>query len=90
MQSTETIQEEQPRKTCSECWEKHHCRKGYFHTEQAFDECCIECDKPGIGSKDFQGGSGNCPLLCLPCAIIADLFCCIPITFGYYTVEKPN
>ena len=60
------------------CWEKHHPRLGYFYTERGFDDCCGSngtCDKPGIGSKDFQGGDCACPLLCTPFNLIADIIC---------------
>ena len=75
--------------TCK-CWENHHCRKGYFYTDQAIDTCCIECDRPGIGSKDFQGGNCKCTICCIPFTLIIDIICCIPITFGYLVVENPN
>ena len=56
--------------------EKHHCRVGYFYTFKAFHECGRICDRP------------HCIVCCIPCAIIADIFCCIPITFGCWVVEK--
>lgn len=76
-----------------DCWEKHHPRWGYFYTEKGCDDCFGSngtCDKPGIGSKDFQGGDCDCPLCCTPFNLIADIICCIPITFGCWTVEKSN
>ena len=68
-------------------------RCGYFYTEKGCDDCFGSngtCDKPGIGSKDFQGGDCDCPLCCTPFNLIADIICCIPITFGCWTVEKSN
>ena len=86
---TNTITEQPKGCFCSDCWKKHHCRVGYFYTNQAIDEQCIECEKPGIGSKEFQGGSCNCPMCCIPCTLVADIICCLPITFGCHTVKKP-
>jgi len=70
-------------KGCKNSCSNHYPRCGPFYTCLAFDACCLACDKPGIGSKDFQGGNlGDCPLICIPCTIVADIFCCIPIIFG--------
>jgi len=80
-------------KCMNECWEKHHPRFGYFYTEKGYDDCCGPygtCDNPGIGSKDFQGGDCHYPLCCTPFNLIADIICCIPITFGCWKVEKSN
>jgi len=70
--------------SCSKCWDKHHPRFGPFYSCLAFEACCEACDKPGIGSKDFKGGNcdEDCPLMCLPCYIVADTLCFCPITFG--------
>lgn len=86
-----TSNEKQCCNSCKNCWKNHHPRIGYFYTTKACDKCMEVCDRPGIGSKDFQGGkSDECPLCCLPCTIIADILCCIPITFGCFTVENNN
>ena len=79
-----SVVEEQPTQSCFKgCWDNHHPRCGPFFSVLAFDACCVACDKPGIGSKDFQGGNcGDCPLLCLPCYIVIDTLCFIPIVFG--------
>ena len=70
--------------SCSKCWDNHHPICGPFYSCLAFDACCMACDKPGIGSKDFQGGNceKDCPLICLPCYIVVDTLCFIPIIFG--------
>ena len=49
---------------------------GYFYTCKAYHECGRMCDRP------------HCFIYFIPCAIIADVFCCIPITIGYWVVEK--
>ena len=79
--------------SCLECWGKHHPRQPYFYTIKGFDDCFGEdgtCDNPGLGSKDFQGDNCECPVFCTPCNLIADIICCFPIIFGFWTVEKSN
>ena len=68
------MNQEQPINKVNE--KKHHCRIGYFYTCKAYHECGRMCDRP------------HCIICCIPCAIIADVFCCIPITFGFWVVEK--
>ena len=68
----------------------HSC---YTHTQQSMDNCCIGCNKAGIGSKQHdpsQNSCKDCGLCCLPCALVLDILCCIPIIFGCYTVYKPE
>ena len=64
----------------------------YTHTEKVYDLCCIGCDKPGLGSVDHDPGDNSCndcALLCLPCALILDFFCYIPMCLNKYTVTRP-
>ncbi len=83
--TTDTISE-QPK---SSCFKKHYPRVPYTYTQEAFDNCCEECDRPGIGSSHFQGGSmSQCPLCCIPCTLIGDLVLCIPRIFGYCALER--
>ena len=75
------------------CCQEHYPRKPYFHVEQQFDYCCIGCDKPGVGSMEHNPGNnscGDCALIFCPCALLMDIICCIPIVFGYWTVQNPN
>ena len=74
------------------CCDKHYPRCPYTHTEQACDYCCIGCDKPGIGAADHNPGdnsNSDCALCCLPCTIIADILCFIPMCLGCYNLDKP-
>lgn len=78
---------------CQKCCENHYPRCPYTHTEQAFDYCCIGCDKPGIGAQDhdpYNNSGSDCALLSLPCTLVADIVCCPFIMFGYYNVTNPN
>ena len=76
--------------------EKNKCcikpKYPYTFTEQACDYCCIGCDKPGIGSPKHDPGDNrcsDCALCCIPCTLVFDVICCIPMTFGCYELEKP-
>ena len=58
---------------------------------ELWDNCCIGCDKPGIGAADhdpYANSCSDCALICFPCALLADLLtvpcrcynhCCSPI-----------
>lgn len=64
----------------------------YTHTEKIYDLCCIGCDKPGLGSQEHDPGDNSCSdcaLVCIPCALLLDIFCYIPMCFNKYTVKKP-
>lgn len=40
------------------------------------NNCCIGCDKPGIGAADhnpYDNSCSDCALFCCPCAFIIDL-----------------
>ena len=70
---------------------KQCCKCPYTHTEKSFDLCCVECDKPGIGSKDHVPNDNccnQCTLLCCPVAFVLDVLCFIPMYLGYYEVEE--
>jgi hypothetical protein len=83
--------EAQPEATS--CWQKHHPRRPYTHSEQACDYCCIGCDKPGIGSNQHDPSNNSdkdCALICLPLCIVFDVLCFFPMVFGCYEVHNPN
>ena len=65
----------------------------YTHVQQSIDNCCIGCDKPGIGSNDHDPSQNSCKdfdLCCFPCSLVLDILCCIPMIFGCYIVKNPN
>ena len=69
------------------------CICPYTHVQKTFDNCCIGCDKPGIGSPEHNPGDNSCSdcsLICCPCALVIDILCIIPMCFGLYTVKNPN
>ena len=62
----------------------------YTHTQRAFENCCIGCEKPGIGSINpdpSRNCCSDCALLCTPFTIIADILCYIPMCFHLYNVS---
>ena len=74
------------------CCSKHYMRCPYTHSELVCDYCCIGCDKPGIASMEYNPSDSecsDCAIICLPCTIVLDIFCCIPMTFGCYILERP-
>lgn len=73
---------------CENRCPKHYPRYPYFLTDEIFDECCAQCDKPGIGSADFQGGECS-PCICCPCALIVDILCCPFMIFGFIERNRP-
>lgn len=76
----------------NKCCNVHKPRCPYTFTEQALDYCCIGCDKPGIASAEHDPADNrcsDCAIVCVPCTIIVDILCCIPLIFGYITVDKP-
>ena len=45
-------------------------------TYQAWDSCCIGCDKPGIGAANHDPGNNSCndcALCCVPVTILGDI-----------------
>jgi len=77
---------------CHKCWKIHHPRLPNTYTEQAFAYCCIGCDKPGIGSMAHDpsnNSNSDCALCCIPCTIVVDVLCFIPMCMGYINVEIP-
>lgn len=84
--TTKEFLSEQPKRSC---FTKHYPRVPYTYTQEAWEQCCEKCDEPGLGSKDFQGGSTrDCPLCCIACTITVDLICCIPRIFGWCLIER--
>lgn len=64
----------------------------YTHTEKIVDLCCIGCDKPGLGAQDHDPGDNSCSdcaLVCVPCTLLLDIICYIPMCLNKYTVQKP-
>ena len=73
----------------SSCCSNHYPRIPYTHTQEACDKCESICDEPGLGSSEFKGGNMNdCPLCCIPCTLISDIICCIPMLFGCYNIKR--
>ena len=79
--STQPVQEQPlPSTKCSP-------RVPYTHTKFISDSCVNIC------SKSYDPAQNRCNeiIVCwLPCAIVADILCCVPMTFGCYTISKPN
>ena len=68
------------------CCEKYYPRMPYTHITYLIDMCTIQCSKP------YDPANNNCGDLALcwfPCALLIDILCCIPFTFGCYTIEPP-
>jgi hypothetical protein len=68
-----------------QCW-----KFPYTHTEKIFDICCLECDKPGIGSKEYipNNTCNDCALLCCPVSFVLDILCFIPLCLGCYEIKE--
>ena len=78
--------------TKSKCCKEGYPKCPYTHVELAFDNCCIGCDKPGIGAADHNPAdnrNSDCTLCCCPCALILDIVLSVPMFFGCYIVEPP-
>ena len=59
----------------------------YTHTKFITDSCVNICNKP------YDPAQNRCNeiIVCwCPCAFVADILCCVPMTFGCYTISKPN
>ena len=72
---------------------KYMPRFPYTFTAPACDNCCIGCDKPGLGSILHDPHTNSCSdwaLCCFPCTITRDILCSIPLIFGCLTLEKPT
>jgi hypothetical protein len=72
------------------CWEKHHPRVPYTHSQKTYDRC-------GIYSSTYNTSNETCcmccseiALCCCPCALALDIVCCVPMIFGYYNVKFPK
>jgi hypothetical protein len=77
---------------CQNSCDEHYPRCPYTHSEKACDNCCIGCDKPGIGAVDHNpsdNACSDCALFCLPIDILADILCCPCMVFGFWNVDKP-
>ena len=57
------------------------------HIHYLCDTCYIACDKAYDPAKPDNRDMALC--LC-PCALVLDILCCIPMTFGYYTITIPT
>jgi hypothetical protein len=57
------------------------------HINYLCETCYIECNKPYDPAHPKNGDMALC--LC-PCALLADIVCCIPMIFGYYTITVPT
>ena len=82
---------EQNTKT-SRCCKEGHPKCPYTYTQHTIDSCCIGCDKPGIGSPEHNpsdNSCSDCALFYCPCALVLDIFCFVPMSFGYCLIEKP-
>ena len=62
----ETHISEQPVETSNRCTCKYYPRiPPKTHIGDTCDQCDAECDNPGIGSNDFQGGQDDAARACL-------------------------
>ena len=89
----QNINEQTKKNCCSNCCKKYHPRCPYTHIALVTELCCIGCDKPGIGSNEhdpYDNDCSDCAIFCCPCALVADVLCCIPMCFGFYNVTKPK
>ena len=72
---------------------KCKCKFPYTHIQQQFDYCMIGCDKPGVGSNEYNPSEKSCSdnaLCCCPCGLVLDILCFIPMCFGCYNLKNPN
>ena len=57
------------------------------HINYLCETCYIECGKPYYPAKPNHGDMALC---LFPCALVADIMCCVPMIFGYYNVILPT
>ena len=62
-------------------------RMPYTHITYLVDMCSTQCSKPYDPANNNCGCIGG--LCWFPCALILDIVCCVPMTFGCYTIEPP-
>lgn len=75
------------------CCDTHYMRCPNTFTQLAFVNCCIGCEKPGLGSNEHNPGDNDCSdcaLVCCPCALALDIICFIPMCFGFINIEIPK
>ena len=66
---------------------KYSPRVPYTHTQFITESCIIICDEA------YDPAQNRCEdiIICwYPCALVADILCCIPMTFGCYNISKPK
>jgi hypothetical protein len=59
----------------------------YTHTNYLCSISYKECCKP------YDPANGRCTVLSLcfvPCSLVLDILCCIPMTFGCYNITPPE
>jgi hypothetical protein len=78
-QANEPIEETQEKKCVT--------RIPNTHIHYLCDTCYIACNKPYDPAKPDNRDMALC--LC-PCALVLDILCCIPMTFGCYNIEIPT
>ena len=54
------------------------------HTIELFEICYKEYQKP---YDPANGSYKECAVCFLPCSLVADILCCIPMVFGCYKIE---
>jgi hypothetical protein len=89
---TETIHYIPVKKTwCHECQEHKPIPKvPYTHTKKTYDMCCIQTAKNHTSNDVCYQCFSEFSVCCCPCALALDIVCCIPMIFGYYTVNPPK
>jgi hypothetical protein len=69
------------------CWQKHHPRIPYTHTQNTYDRCGIYSAKTNTSNDTCCVCCSEMALCCCPCACVIDIVCCFPMIFGYYNVK---
>ena len=64
-------------------------RVPYTHMQFITDSCVIICD-PSLRHLYDESGCADIIVCWYPCALVADILCCLPMTFGCYTISKPD
>lgn len=66
---------------------KNHLTIPNTHINYLYQTCYINCNKPYDPANPNNGDLALC--LC-PCALVADIVCCIPIIIGCWNIKNPS
>lgn len=67
------------------CWQKHHPRIPYTHTQNTYDRCGVYL----VTNDSCYLCYSEMALCCCPCALILDILCFCPMIIGCWNVKTP-